>query len=101
MKSSTLIASSAIASLLALGLTASGEALAQKGANEKCSGIVKASKNDCGTSTASCAGTSKADNDKEAWIYLPKGACERITGGTVVTDKPMNKPGGAAKEKKG
>lgn len=98
MKSSTLIASSAIASLLALGLTASGNALAAKGDNEKCAGVVKAGKNDCGTSKSSCAGTSKVDNDKEAWVYLPKGACERITGGTVVSDKPTNKPGGPGKK---
>lgn len=55
--------------------------------NEKCAGIVKAGKNDCATSANSCAGQVKADNNKEAWIYVPKGTCEKITGGTVVAKK--------------
>jgi uncharacterized membrane protein len=87
---------SAIAGALALGLgTAAGDALAQKADNEKCAGIVKAGKNDCGTSKASCAGTSTVDRDPEAWMYVPKGSCERIVGGTI-TNKPHNVPGGAA-----
>jgi uncharacterized membrane protein len=84
----------AIASLLALGLgsAATGAYAAE---TEKCAGIVKAGKNDCGTSKSSCAGTSTADRDAEAWISVPKGTCERIAGGTI-TDKPHNMPGGAA-----
>jgi uncharacterized membrane protein len=95
MKSSDRVIRSAVLSLLALGVAAgSGQALAQgKGDNEKCAGIVKAGKNDCGTSYSSCAGTSKKDNDKEAWIFLPKGSCEKIAGGTVTTSEHA-KPGG-------
>ena len=75
----------AVASLLALGVAAgSTQALAAKGDNEKCAGIAKAGKNDCGTSKNSCAGTVKADRDPEAWVYVPKGTCEKIAGGTVV-----------------
>jgi uncharacterized membrane protein len=86
----------AIASLLALGIgSAATSALAQKAENEKCAGIVKAGKNDCGTSKGSCAGTATADRDPEAWIYVPKGTCQRLAGGTV-TNKPENVPGGAA-----
>ena len=86
----------AIASLVALGLGASATgAFAQKAENEKCAGIVKAGKNDCGTSKSSCAGTSTADRDPEAWVYVPKGTCARLVGGTV-TDKPYNVHGGAA-----
>lgn len=86
----------AIASLLALGLAAaSTSALAQKVQTEKCAGIVKAGQNDCGTSKGSCAGTSTVDRDPEAWIYVAKGTCARIAGGTV-TDKPENVHGGAA-----
>ena len=55
---------------------------AAKGDTEKCAGIVKAGKNDCGTSKSACAGTSKVDRDPEAWIIVPKGTCERIAGGT-------------------
>jgi uncharacterized membrane protein len=91
----------AFASLLALGLGAASFAAqaADKGATEKCAGIVKAGKNDCGTSKSACAGTSKVDRDPEAWIAVPAGTCSRIAGGTV-TDKPENVHGGAAGMKK-
>ena len=97
MNNSETMIRSAVAGLLALGLAAgSGSALAAKGDKEKCGGIVKAGKNDCGTSYSSCAGTSKVDNDKEAWLYVPKGTCERIAGGYIVTSK-FAKPGGKGK----
>jgi uncharacterized membrane protein len=84
----------AIAGLLAVGsLATAGQALAQAGANEKCAGIAKAGKNDCGTSKSSCAGSINVDRDAEAWVFVPKGTCEKIAGGTV-TNKPHNAPGG-------
>ncbi len=99
MKSEQIIRG-ALAGVLALGMAASaGQALAAKGDNEKCAGIVKAGKNDCGTSKGSCAGTAKMDRDAEAWVYVPKGTCEKIAGGTV-TDKAYNVPGGMAGMKK-
>jgi len=55
--------------------------------NEKCAGIVKAGKNDCATAANSCAGQVKADAQKDAWVYVPKGTCEKIIGGTVVAKK--------------
>ncbi len=86
----------AIAGLIALGVVAgSGQALAAAGDNEKCAGVVKAGKNDCGTSKSSCAGTSKVDRDPEAWVLVPKGTCEKIAGGTINTSAHA-KPGGAA-----
>jgi uncharacterized membrane protein len=94
MKNSDRVIRTAVLSVLALGVaTMSNAALAAKGDNEKCAGIVKAGKNDCGTSYSSCAGTAKADNDKEAWIYLPKGACEKIVGASVTTSQ-FAQPGG-------
>jgi uncharacterized membrane protein len=87
MKTSTQLIRTAFAGLITIGLaTSAGQVLAAKDDNEKCAGIVKAGKNDCGTSKSSCAGTAKADRDPEAWIYVPKGTCERIAGGTVVAD---------------
>ena len=101
MQVSNQLVHGAIAGLVALGLYSTvGSAVAAKGDNEKCAGVVKAGKNDCGTSKASCAGTSTVDRDPEAWIYVPKGTCERIVGGTV-TNKPENVHGGAAALKKG
>lgn len=74
---------SAVASAVALGLSAT-PVLAAKPGMEKCAGIVKAGKNDCGTSKSSCQGTSTKDNDPDAWIYVPKGTCEKIAGGKMV-----------------
>jgi uncharacterized membrane protein len=92
-KSSTVIRS-AVAGLLALGVGAAGtDAIAAKGDTEKCAGIVKAGKNDCGTSVSSCAGTAKVDNDKEAWILVPAGTCDKIAGGHVQVSE-FAKPGG-------
>ncbi len=50
---------------------------------EKCYGVVKAGKNDCQTNTSACAGTSTKDGQKDAWIYLPKGSCDKIVGGST------------------
>ena len=51
---------------------------------EKCYGIAKAGKNDCAsTGNNSCAGTSRADADPRAWIYVAAGYCERIVDGSL------------------
>ena len=51
---------------------------------QKCYGIAKAGQNDCAsTGNNSCGGTSKANGDPNAWIYVPAGYCERIVGGSV------------------
>jgi len=101
MAKSTTLIQTAFASFLAVGLAASAtQVLAAKGDTEKCAGVVKAGKNDCGTSKSACAGTSTADRDPEAWILVPAGTCERIAGGKV-TNKPENVHGGAAAVKKG
>jgi len=97
MSNSKQVIQHAIAGLLALGFVAgSGQALAQKAETEKCAGVAKAGKNDCGTSTTSCAGSVKTDRHPEAWILVPKGTCEKIAGG-VVSTSPHAKPGGAGK----
>src|ERR1700686_2084784 len=97
MNQSQRIIHSAFASLLAVGLAAgASQAFAASGDTEKCAGIVKAGKNDCGTSKHACAGQVKTDNDVESWIQLPKGTCERIAGGHVTTSADA-KPGGAGK----
>ena len=51
---------------------------------EKCYGIAKAGKNDCAsTGNNSCGGTSRANADPRAWVYVPAGYCERIVGASV------------------
>lgn len=47
---------------------------------ERCYGVAKAGKNDCATSSSSCVGTAKQNNQKDAWIYVPKGTCAKIAG---------------------
>ncbi len=50
---------------------------------EKCYGIAKKAQNHCFSPGASCAGTAKEDNQKNAWIYIPKGTCQKIVGGSL------------------
>ena len=60
------------------------EVHAAKKGFQKCAGVVKAGQNDCGANGHSCAGQAKRDNDPKEWVYLPKGTCSKIVGGTVV-----------------
>jgi len=77
----------AISGALALGMYAGGSQAAEKVEMEKCFGVVKAGKNDCQTAASSCAGTSKKDGQKDAWILIPKGTCEKIVGGSLASAK--------------
>ncbi|MGF6920675.1 BufA1 family periplasmic bufferin-type metallophore [Paraburkholderia sp. 40] len=82
----------ALASLLAFGVVGvSTHAFAAD--FEKCAGIAKAGKNDCGTSKSSCAATVKIDRDAEAWVLVPKGTCDKISGGHLQLSQDA-KPGG-------
>ncbi len=74
----------AIAAAVAAALVAPVAAQAQ-GNVEKCYGIAKAGKNDCQTAHSSCAGTSKKDGQTDAWLAVPKGACEKIVGGKLTS----------------
>lgn len=69
-----------LAGVVSLGVFTSKPALADMPNMEKCYGIAKAGKNDCGSAQHSCAGQAKTDNDKQEWIYVPKGACESKGG---------------------
>ena len=51
---------------------------------EKCKGIAKKGGNDCGANGHTCGGKAEKDNDPNEWVYLPKGVCEKITGGSVL-----------------
>jgi len=37
------------------------------------------------------AGYAKVDNDKNEWIYVPEGTCEKIAGGVVKAPKKETK----------
>lgn len=87
------IVTTALSSILALGVLASIPAQAvptQPVAWEKCAGIAKAGMNDCGALDGShgCAGKAKTTNSDLEWVYTPKGTCTKITGGSVKGEKP-------------
>lgn len=89
MKSKFLVAS-AVAAALSIPFATSaqgGPAPAPKFEAEKCYGIAKAGKNDCQTANSSCAGTSKRDAQGDAWIYVPKGSCDRIVNASLMIKK--------------
>lgn len=80
-----LIVSSALASVLALGLIAQVCAADDKMGKEKCFGVAKAGQNDCANAsgTHSCAGQSKVDNGADEWKYVAKGTCKDMKGMTA------------------
>ena len=72
-----------LAGMIPIALTLPQAAIAAKPGFEKCSGIVKAGKNDCGTSKHSCAGLATADGDAGEWIYVAEGSCLKMVGGVL------------------
>lgn len=80
-----------IAGLLALGVSAQANAVPDQPTHwEKCAGIAKAGQNDCGALDGShaCSGQATQSNSDQEWVYVPKGQCEKITGGVVAKIKP-------------
>jgi len=73
------------AATMTLAALASGAALAQDkktapmNERERCYGVSMAGKNDCAAGPGTtCAGTSKADYQGNAWKYVAKGTCATI-----------------------
>ncbi len=88
MKTPQLLIAAAVAAALATPIASqAGPAPKPKFEAEKCYGIVKAGKNDCQTANSSCAGTSKRDNQNDAWIYVPAGSCDKVVGGATQPKK--------------
>lgn len=84
MKNINTIVQSAVTAVIALGVLNSAPAFAADRKDvEKCYGVAKAGKNDCKTLSNACAGHSVSDSQPDAFIALPKGTCERITGGSL------------------
>jgi uncharacterized membrane protein len=85
-----LIASSALASLLALAAVGAQAADDAK-AKEKCFGIAKAGQNDCSnlSGSHSCAGQASKDNVTDDWKYVAKGTCHDVGG--LTTDEAKAK----------
>jgi uncharacterized membrane protein len=87
------ILSVAISSLLALVLAGNANAADKKMDMEKCFGIAKTGKNDCASnkSAHSCAGQATKNNDPQDFVAVPKGTCEKISGGMSEGDSMMKK----------
>ena len=83
MKKSNLAVTAAVTGLVALGGTLLTAAPAEAAGKKKCYGVAKAGKNDCATKTSSCAGTAKTDNQKDAFVVVPKGLCGKLAGGST------------------
>jgi uncharacterized membrane protein len=65
-----------IATALAMIASASAAPVAQPTNTEKCYGVALAGKNDCAAGAGTtCAGTSKADHQGNAYKYVAKGTC--------------------------
>ena len=93
MKHSPLLTAVTLANILVLGTTLSttAQAVPDQPQNwEKCAGIAKVGKNDCGSLDGkhSCAGQATLSNLDTEWVYVPEGTCDKITGGVVAKIKP-------------
>nr|CAA6818563.1 MAG: Unknown protein [uncultured Thiotrichaceae bacterium] len=86
MNNTKIMATAAITSVLALGLTTGSSVFAadEKIEMEKCAGIVKAKMNDCGANGHACAAMAKEDGDANEWIKVPVGTCDKIVGGKII-----------------
>ena len=92
MNKHRLVASSALASVMALGLVGTAAA-ADPAGKEKCYGIAKAGQNDCAnlSGSHSCAGQAKTDMSPDDWKYVAKGTCQKL-GGKRADDAKMDMP---------
>lgn len=71
----------ALAGVLAAGVAQAHNAVVPDD-KEKCYGIAKAKKNDCGSSDRrhTCAGQAAKDNDPTEWKFVKKGECTKLNG---------------------
>ena len=84
MKTKTML-TTAIGSLIAMGVLSTAVHAADDAGTEKCYGVAKAGKNDCAGAGHACAGQAKSDGNGKEFIKLPKGTCERLTNGSLTS----------------
>lgn len=84
MTRTRMLVASALAAALAMPLVAGAQPVPRPAFDaEKCYGIARAGKNDCQTANSSCAGTSRRDAQGDAWVYVPRGTCEKLVNGSL------------------
>jgi uncharacterized membrane protein len=85
----------AVALVTGFGVTVASSDVAQAakaGAKEKCYGVSLKGKNDCAAGPGtSCAGTSTADYQGNAWKYVAAGSCVKM-GGSLAARAGNTKP---------
>lgn len=71
------------------GATSIPTSEAQAGEKEKCYGVVKAGKNGCASADGkhSCEAQASVDGSGQEWVYLPKGVCDKLVGGSTTAFK--------------
>ena len=80
--STAMVVAGALTALLVA--TPATTALSAEGDMEKCYGVAKAGQNDCAAGEGTtCQGTSTVDGQKNAWILVPTGLCEKLVGGSL------------------
>ena len=86
-----LIASSALASALAMGALSAARAADPAREKEKCFGIAKAGTNDCAnlSGSHSCAGQNRNAMAPDEWNYVAKGTCAKMGGKSEEEAKAM------------
>jgi uncharacterized membrane protein len=78
----------AITAALAMAPSAASAQADKDKDKEKCYGVALKGKNDCAAGPGTtCAGTSKADYQGNAWKLVPKGTCENTASPTSPTGK--------------
>lgn len=102
MNKKTILTATALAGILSLAAnTARAEhphPKADPAMTEKCYGVAKMGKNDCGANAHSCAGHAAKDGDPAEWLMVPTGLCDKLVGGSLTA--PMAEPEMKTEEKK-
>jgi len=92
LKKISKIAMTGVAAASLVGLSTQAFAGAHKNM-EKCYGVVKAGKNDCGVAGKhSCAGQAKTNAGSDEWVMVPTGLCDKLEGGSITAVKATAKP---------
>lgn len=88
MNTKTIIAASLLGTLaLAASQASAAPAGPMPAGYEKCFGVAAAGKNDCAAGAHSCAGEATKNFDKASFVELPKGACAKLAGGSLMAGK--------------
>lgn len=81
---SKILTLTALTGAIALAMTMGSNPANAETKMEKCYGIAKAGKNDCGVpGKHSCAGYAKVDNDPAEWVFVTEGTCEQDQNGSL------------------